>query len=162
MSEAVPSVPLTYLHRMHRDNFTFLIFHVHCVKCVTIPPSSVQCIIYWTLLKYLRRCKIHWYLYCNVDKTFYILMRLIIVVKICFLKFRIPKFSVLCSQWRYVLWCSDGDWLIEVPVTDSFVRWFCYMIVSKTVSACLSSGFWYRNKWGRRILPCNVEKTGSW
>jgi len=83
MSGAVPSVPLTYLHRMHRDNFTFLTFRVYCVKCVTIPRSSVQCIIYWTLLKYLRKCKIHLYLYYNVDKTFYILMKLIIVVEIC-------------------------------------------------------------------------------
>ena len=44
---------------------------------------QVQCIIYWTLLKYLRSWKIHLYLYCNVDKTINILMRLIIVVKMC-------------------------------------------------------------------------------
>ena len=112
MSEAVPSVPLTYLHRMHRDNFTFLIFHVHCVKCVTIPPSSVQGIIYWTLLKYLRRCKIHWYLYCNVDKTFYILMRLIIVVKICFLKFRTDQNFQFCAV-------SGGTYCDALTVTDS-------------------------------------------
>jgi hypothetical protein len=69
-------------------------------------------------------------------------------------------FLILCQQPRNEF-CRH-TFHIQIPFTDGCVRWFCYMIDSKTVSSCLSSGFWYQNKWGRRILPCNVEKSVSW
>jgi hypothetical protein len=83
MCGTVPPIPLTCFHRMHRDKFTFFTFPVYCVRFNRIPQSASTCIIYCTLFKYHRRCKIHLYFYCSVGKTFYIVIRLNIVMKAC-------------------------------------------------------------------------------